>query len=575
MNAPVLLPRPRTLRLTGDGSLALGRDGAPPSSAGPEVSVGGGAPRHDEGDLLRIDRRAVAIEARDAAGAHRARSTLAQILRAAAPERRVPALEIEDWPDFPVRGAMLDVSRDKVPTMATLRGIVDLLAELKYNQLQLYLEHTFAYARHPRVWADASPFTPDEIEDLDAYCRERFIELVPNQNSFGHMERWLVHPEYAALAEVPWNPSAHPPGERPGYMSLCPVDPRSLELVSGLYDELLPHFASRQLNVGLDETIDLGKGRSREACEARGAARVYLDFLLAVHRDVTRRGRTMQFWGDIVLEHPELIPELPKDLIALNWGYEADHPFDEEGRKFAEAGLRHVVCPGTSSWLSIGGRASNAIANIRRAARSARTHDALGLLVTDWGDHGHWQPLPVSYLGWAHGAQEAWSGSVHDVADLTEALDLHVYRDAAGVAAGAARGLGDAYLETGVIVKNATVLALLLLFLNRSIGEGRLKGLSVDGLERAEAAIGRAASSRERTAMARPDARLVVDELGLAADLMTCACRYGKARLEGRAPDVGDLPDLVAEFRRIWLERNRPGGLDDSVRPLEVLAVPR
>ena len=67
----------------------------------------------------------------------------------------------------------------------------------------------------------------------------------------------------------------------------------------------------------------------------------------------------MQCWGDIVLEHPELIPELPRDATALNWGYEADHPFDDEGAKFARAGIDFQVCPGTSAWLSLGGRTQN------------------------------------------------------------------------------------------------------------------------------------------------------------------------------------------------------------------------
>src|SRR6185369_4793545 len=98
---------------------------------------------------------------------------------------------------------MLDISRDKVPTMKTLYELVDLLASWKINQLQLYTEHTFAYRNHEDVWKKASPMTAEEIRDLDEYCAERFIDLVPNQNSFGHMERWFEHPEYLQLAEAP------------------------------------------------------------------------------------------------------------------------------------------------------------------------------------------------------------------------------------------------------------------------------------------------------------------------------------------------------------------------------------
>ena len=63
---------------------------------------------------------------------------------------------MEDWGAFPTRGLMLDISRDKVPTMESLRGMIDVLASLKFNHLQLYTEHTFAYTGHGAVWREAS-----------------------------------------------------------------------------------------------------------------------------------------------------------------------------------------------------------------------------------------------------------------------------------------------------------------------------------------------------------------------------------------------------------------------------------
>ena len=106
--------------------------------------------------------------------------------------RRPPALPvctIEDWPDFPCRGVMLDVSRDKVPTLDTLCALADDLAAWKVNHIQLYMEHTFAFRNHGEVWAEASPYTAEDIRRFDAFCRERFIEL-PLSNSFGH-SGWL------------------------------------------------------------------------------------------------------------------------------------------------------------------------------------------------------------------------------------------------------------------------------------------------------------------------------------------------------------------------------------------------
>jgi hypothetical protein len=223
-----------------------------------------------------------------------------------------------------------------------------------------------------------------------------------------------------------------------------------------LYDELLPNFSSRFFNVGCDETWDLGRGQSREACARLGKGRVYLEFLKNIHREVARRGRRMMFWGDIILHYPELIPELPRDVIALNWGYEANHPFEKEAAQFARAGIPFYVCPGTSTWMSLLGRHDNAFANLRAAARAGRRHGALGYLITDWGDGGHPQPLAVSYAPFLLGAALSWCEATASERDLAPVLSRDVFVDATGRIARAALALGFAHRKFGYFEPNVT-----------------------------------------------------------------------------------------------------------------------
>ena len=166
----------------------------------------------------------------------------------------------------------------------------------------------------------------------------------------------------------------------------------------------------------------------------------------------------MLFWGDIALEHPELIADLPGDALPLLWGYEADHPFAEQASRLAASGLEFYLCPGTSSWLSFAGRWSNALANLAAAATAGAEHGARGLLITDWGDRGHLQPLAVSLPPWLAGACFSWNAdSARSPAALpiAELLDLWA---APGLGAGATMlALGDAHLGTGRALKNSTV----------------------------------------------------------------------------------------------------------------------
>ena len=514
---------------------------------------------------LAIRHDGIALVGADEAGLFYAVQTLIQILR----QRRehLPRLQINDAPDFPARGVMLDISRDKVPTLQTLFDLVDLLASWKINQVQLYMEHTFAYANHPEAGAMASPLTAEDILRLDAHCRQRHVQLVPNQNSFGHMERWLTLERYAHLAEAPEGADTPWNYRWPGPFSLCPTDPQSLELLRSLYAELLPNFRSRLFNVGCDETFDVGQGRSKLAVEKKGKTRVYLDFLLQIHKLVQDSGHTMMFWGDIIMHQPELIPELPKDIIALEWGYEANHPFDKDGEHFARAGVPFYVCPGTSSWCSIAGRTDNCLENLRNAAENGKKHGAIGYLNTDWGDKGHLQYLPISYLGFAAGAAYSWSVSANRNLDLCRALDLHAFFDAAGVMGRVAYELGNVYKQLKLVSNQSRLFQLLVGAPAEPPADVELKELEA-ALQSIEAAMAPLAASR----MARRDAQLIREEFANVAAMLRHAAQRTRWQLGSKQHDAlelaADLRQIIGRHETLWLARNRPGGLADSTKLL-------
>ena len=450
---------------------------------------------------------------------------------------------------FAVRSYMLDISRDKVPTMGTLRLIVDLLAKFGYNQFQLYTEHTFAYSRHKGVWEHASPLTPSEIRALDAYCAMNGIELVANQNSFGHLERWLTKPEYNHLAELPQGGAPLPwGGFKKDPTTLCPTDPRSLEFLDGLYDELLPNFESKLFNIGCDETFDLlGEGRSAAQVKEKGEGRVYLEFLKQVADLARKHGRCPMFWGDVILKHPELVPELPKDLIALDWGYEGNHPFMEQAEKFKAAGLEFYVCPGTSSWNSLAGRVENMRENMIAAEHAGRIHGAKGFMVTDWGDGGHWQPLAASLPGLVFGGLLATEGAHAAKMDIESALNGIM-----GVPLGGTLlRLGTLYLRGGALRGNASELFRILA---NDRGYSRHPGLTDHVLaEISSIAEGCRHAASDFASGAFPN--VWAQEIVHMANLVDAACNRRDERR---------LRFLREEHDQVWKLRNRPGGMDDS-----------
>lgn len=540
-----------------------------------------------QGYQLEVRAGVLTLIGADRAGIWNGVCTLSQILMQSGAE--IPDMTIHDYPDFPVRGVMLDISRDKVPTMQTLYTLIDRLAGWKINQIQLYMEHSFAYSSHPLVWAEASPMTSEQLMELDEFCRLRHIDLVPNQNSLGHMERWLKHDAYKPIAESPegfiGDFGDHLGEVRPA-TSLNPIDPRSIEFIAGLYDELLPNFRSKLFNVGGDEPWELGQGLSKGEIERRGRGRVYVDYLLKLYEQATRHERTMMFWADVIVKYPEFIPEMPKDVIAIEWGYYAGHPYSINSPMFAQSGIPFYVCPGTSSWNSLAGRTTNMLANVRDAAENGLKYGATGLLMTDWGDRGHWQPLPISYAGYVYGAAVAWSVDANVGLDVPAVLDRFAFEDRAGGMGKAVCDLGDLYLLPGLEYPNGSLLFFLLQMkrenlevfirnLDGHVVKDRFFGINTETMHSVLSQIGTIMQPLSRARMQVEDAALIHDEITQVAGLMAHAAQRGlflNGESKWTARDLlQDLEALLPQQRLNWLARNRPGGLKDSIGRFEPL----
>lgn len=532
---------------------------------------------------LAIDASGVHIAAGAVPGAWYAVQTLRQLV-SQAPAAGLPALVIEDWPDFADRGLYYDVTRGRVPTLASLLRLADQLGRYKINQLQLYIEHTFCFRGHPDIGEGASPLTPEDILTLDAHCRARHIELVPSLASFGHLATVLNHPRYHALAED-WGVGKYvaqdaPPAWLRRAWSLAPANPDVYAFLDSLFAEFLPLFSSTRFNACCDETYDLGWGQSHALCRQRGKGRVYLDHIVKV-RDLARKyGKSLMFWGDIIRHYPELVGDIPKDVTVLDWGYSHEHRF-EAIRDFKQAGLTCYACPGTASWLGLFARLPQARANIAGFAAAAKTHGAQGLLNTDWGDGGHSNFMEYSWHGYLFGAEQAWNTDAAQ-ADFTERFVACFLGHADSALAAALEELGDitctcppgggasVWLDLFFALPDEAIFKQPQPVAGTFVRHGRL----VTKRRRFDAAFAHSLLSRLaaiRAVFADRVGRPGLDPTGVlpywifAVDATTIAVRKLAAFGPGAHPDPAEraaitrgLRELRRRFERLWRARNRP-----------------
>jgi len=389
-----------------------------------------------------IDPNGVSVSG-DAEGVFHGVQTLRQLI--AQRGERLPALTINDAPDFPARGFYHDVTRGKVPRLDTLMALVEKMAYYKLNQLQLYVEHTFAFRNHPDIWAGSDPLTADDILALDEHCARHHVELVPSLSTFGHFYTALVSPRKQHLNELPLDGSRLPFSwwDRMGHYTLDCQNPESLALVREMIFEMRPLFRSKFFNICCDETFDLGRGRNALAAAAHGTGRLYVDFLKKIMACVREAKAVPMFWGDIIGNHPELVAEIPKNAIALDWSYSADL-HESKSRLFKRARRPFYVCPGTSGWDRWMTDVDTGSVNITGFARQGLRDGAIGLLNTDWGDCGHVNALGNSYHGLLLGAACGWNAGGTDARKFDRAFDALEFGDAGAGIAALLREIGSA-----------------------------------------------------------------------------------------------------------------------------------
>jgi hypothetical protein len=339
----------------------------------------------------------IVCAARDPAGLFCGLQTLCQLIRANRQGNTLPCMKISDWPSLRWRCFQDDMTRGPSSTLDTLKFEASLASYLKLNLMTYYMEYQFAFKKHPEIGPHNGSLTPQELSALVEYAKPLHLDVLGNQQSFGHFGRILSHPEYASLRETP--------------DVLTPVRDETYQLLDDLYSEVCPLVPFPWFNICCDETDGLGTGPSRELASSIGVGGVYVRHIRRLH-DLLRDHyhKRMMMWGDIILQHPGNLAEVPKDTIMLIWGYDARASFDSQIAPFAKSGYEFFVCPGVSDWSRILPDFGVAVTNIHNFVRDGIKQGAIGMLNTDWEDDGETLKA-VKWHADAWAAECAWNAS--------------------------------------------------------------------------------------------------------------------------------------------------------------------
>ncbi|CAA9307782.1 MAG: GH20, partial [uncultured Gemmatimonadaceae bacterium] len=553
---------------TAAGRAALARAGASIDSA-----------MRAEGYVLLADGGRVEVVAASAAGLFYGVQTLKQLVVGDSARARLAGARIRDWPAMRYRGVHDDVSRGPLPTLEFQKKQLRTLAAYKLNVYSPYLETALAYRSHPLVASPGGALTAAEARELVAYGRRYHVEVIPEQQTFGHMHQLLRLEKYAPL------------GETPHGHALAPSQPGSLALIRDLYAEVDSAFPGRFLHIGMDETFELGRGQSASRVAREGLGPVYLGFMAQVAELLRPLDRRLLFWGDVAMNHPELVGTLPKTMIAVPWSYDTATTYDKFVLPFSNAGMETWVAPGVSNWWRVYPNYNIALPNIRNFARDAQRLGSTGILTATWDDFGE-QLFAQTWTGVLFGAAAGWQPGESSIEEFLAAYPRTFHGDSSAHLRTAEARLmaAQALIASAGLGQNTEYL----FWLDPWSPDGQLTSRRLLPIARelrlhAEAAIEELAAARLAGATREPDALDAIelgarrldliglkfqfaDETVRLYDRAYAASRDSARRatlqwydladitgINGRLQDLRDVYTLNRElYERAWLRENRP-----------------
>jgi len=386
----------------------------------------------DEGYVITPDGNRIVVIATTSAGVFYGAQTVKQIVSGDGDQARLYRATIRDWPAMRSRGP--------VPTLDFQKKQIRTLAAYKVNFFSPYFEHTLAYDSNPLIAPPGGAMTHADVKELVAYAANYHVEIVPEQEAFGHLHHVLKYEIYSPLGET-----SH------GHV-LAPGQPGSLPLIRQMFAEINTLFPSRFVHLGADETFELGRGQTADRVKSVGIGAVYLDFLKQIADALRPSGKKFLFWGDVALSSPELVNTIPKDLIAVPWTYGADTSYVRFIAPFRNVGMETWVAPGVSSWNRVYPDNAIALVNIQRFVRDGQRLGATGMINTSWDDDGE-ALFNQTWYGDLFGAAAGWQEGESSIDSFASSYGRVFHGDLSGKIDEAQRQLSAAH----ALLSNAKV----------------------------------------------------------------------------------------------------------------------
>ena len=309
---------------------------------------------------------------------------------------------------YQIRAVQVDLAR-QMETIPFLKGFIDFIAENHYNTLFLYLEwrirtKTFDIGKN-------DGYSADELREIIDYAAVRGINVIPGLATLGHAELLLRQKKFASYSELRegitgrFGQSFTP--------DFCPSLPETREFLDSYLSDVAEIFTETPyFHVGGDEVFDMDfcSECRKKAPDLQGEANLYLEHFKFIHQVVTKLGKRMMLWDDMFEYYPDILTDMPRDIIMVNWQYQENVRgyqghflnlcFRDLLKEYDRLGFDYLTAPADFCWN-----------NIDTSTAHGDNYHPMGGLLTSWEKstsllYKYFPSMAAAGLLWDHAAQD-------------------------------------------------------------------------------------------------------------------------------------------------------------------------
>jgi hypothetical protein len=297
---------------------------------------------------------------------------------------------------FDTFGVMIDMSRNAVMKVDSLKNYMSLLKKMGYNTLMLYTEDTYEVNGEPYFGYMRGRYSKEELKEIDGFGQSIGMEVIPCIETLAHLD-----------TAFQWGKIPNDTGN----ILLCD-DERTYELIDRMFQTISECFKTKKVNVGMDEAHMLGRGKYLDKHGYVPSSEILKRHLSRVIEISQKYGLELMVWSDMFFGNysinnfsspDEETSALLNSVTPVYWDYHItdEQVYSDKIKKHLQISKNTWYAGGAWGWFGMIPHNQFTLRTMIPALDACKKNKVKNVFITMWGDHGaecsHITQLPALF----------------------------------------------------------------------------------------------------------------------------------------------------------------------------------